>query len=185
MRARPPPNYLAGYPPALVDQVNALIAAGRLGPTLLAKYPLAHAIRTDRALYDYVLAMKDEFMRNAGQLSKVMFDSRLQVIGHALGTHATVPTVQGAKLRVRREIRVASLFREGPPEFLRMIVAHELAHIKERAHDKAFYQLCCHMEPAYHQFEFDLRSYLCFLAAGGHALWPVAGQPSVSALGEQ
>jgi predicted metal-dependent hydrolase len=37
---------------------------------------------------------------------------------------------------------------------------HELAHLKERAHDKAFYQLCTHMAPAYHQHEFDLRLYL-------------------------
>ncbi|WP_410733789.1 YgjP-like metallopeptidase domain-containing protein [Citrobacter portucalensis] len=25
-----------------------------------------------------------------------------------------------------------------------MIVVHELAHLKEKEHDKAFYQLCCH-----------------------------------------
>ena len=41
-----------------------------------------------------------------------------------------------------------------------MIVVHELAHLKEREHDKAFYQLCQHMEPDYHQLEFDLRLYL-------------------------
>jgi len=37
---------------------------------------------------------------------------------------------------------------------------HELAHLKERAHDKAFYALCQHMAPDYHQLEFDLRLYL-------------------------
>ena len=41
-----------------------------------------------------------------------------------------------------------------------LIVVHELAHMKQRAHDKAFYQLCTHMEPDYHQFEFDFRLYL-------------------------
>ena len=41
-----------------------------------------------------------------------------------------------------------------------LIVVHELAHLKERDHDKAFYQLCLHMEPQYHQYEFDLRLYL-------------------------
>jgi predicted metal-dependent hydrolase len=40
---------------------------------------------------------------------------------------------------------------------------HELAHLKEREHDKAFYALCCHMEPGYHQLEFDLRLYLTHL----------------------
>ena len=61
------------------------------------------------------------------------------------------------------EIRVAGVFREAPEAFLRMIVVHELAHLKERQHDKAFYQLCEHMEPAYHQLEFDLRLYLTLL----------------------
>nr|WP_301280424.1 hypothetical protein [Chromobacterium subtsugae] len=32
--------------------------------------------------------------------------------------------------------------------------------MKERDHDRAFYQLCCHMLPDYHQLEFDLRLWL-------------------------
>ena len=50
----------------------------------------------------------------------------------------------------------------------------QLAHLKEREHDKAFYQLCCHMAADYHQLEFDLRVYLTHLAAGGEALWSTA-----------
>jgi len=41
-----------------------------------------------------------------------------------------------------------------------MIVVHELAHLKEKDHNKAFYKLCEHMEPSYHQFELDMRLYL-------------------------
>lgn len=41
-----------------------------------------------------------------------------------------------------------------------MIVVHELAHLKERDHGKAFFALCQHMEPAYHQLEFDTRLWL-------------------------
>ena len=41
-----------------------------------------------------------------------------------------------------------------------MIVVHELAHLREKAHNKAFYNLCAHMEPSYHQLEFDVRLYL-------------------------
>jgi len=63
------------------------------------------------------------------------------------------------------------VFKEMPPEFLRMIVVHELAHTREREHDKAFYQLCRHMEPNYHQLEFDLRAYLCYIDATGKSLW--------------
>jgi len=84
-----------------------------------------------------------------------------------LGTHSAVSRVQGGKLKSKREIRVASLFKTAPPEFLKMIVVHELAHLKEREHGKAFYQLCVHMEPDYHQLEFDLRLYLTQRELGG------------------
>ena len=180
MRPKPPPSYLAGYPVALAEEVQRLIKQGQLADRLLQKYPLAHAVRTDKALYDYVLELKGVYLRNAGQLSKVAFDSKLHVIQHALGTHTSISRVQGTKLKSKREIRVATVFKEMPPEFLRMIVVHELAHIKEREHDKAFYQLCRHMEPDYHQLEFDLRAYLIYLDASGQPLWSVATADAVT-----
>ena len=175
MRPKPPPNYLAGYPVTLAEQVQRLIEQGLLADMLLQKYPLAHAVRTDKALYDYVLECKGRFLRNAGSPSKVAFDGKLHVIRHALGTHTSISRVQGAKLKSKNEIRIAAVFKEMPPGFLRMIVVHELAHIKEREHDKAFYQLCLHMEPDYHQLEFDLRAYLSYLDAAGVPLWAAAG----------
>lgn len=174
MHQKPSPNYLSGYPAALVTQVQSLIEQDRLAEWLLQRYPQAHDVRTDRALYDYVLELKNSYLRNAGQLSKVEFDSKIHVIKNALGTHTTISRVQGAKLKTKREIRVAVVFKEMPPEFLRMIVVHELAHMKEREHDKAFYQLCRHMEPEYAQLEFDLRAYLTYLDAGGKGLWVAA-----------
>lgn len=48
-----------------------------------------------------------------------------------------------------------------------MIVVHELAHLKVRDHDKSFYALCEHMEPRYHQYEFDLRLHLTCLDLAG------------------
>jgi predicted metal-dependent hydrolase len=41
-----------------------------------------------------------------------------------------------------------------------MIVVHELAHLRERDHTKAFDRLCESMEPEYHQLELDLRLWL-------------------------
>jgi len=164
-------KYLAAYPAALRAQVEALVAEGRLGDWLLKRYGATHDIRTDRALYEFVIDLKSEFLRNAEPLSKVAFDNKLHVIRNALGTHTTVSRVQGGKLKAKREIRVASLFKEVPLEWLRMIVVHELAHMKEREHDKAFYKLCTHMEPDYHQHEFDLRLYLTHLDGGGERLW--------------
>jgi UTP pyrophosphatase len=171
MLPKPSPNYLAGYPGALVTQVRQLIEQGRFAALLWEKYPLGHDVRTDKALYGYVLELKNEYMGNVGQLSKVAYDSKLNVIKNALGMHTSISRVQGGNLKSKREIRVATLFKDMPPEFLRMIVVHELSHMKEREHDKAFYKLCMHMEPAYPQLEFDLRAYLTYLDAIGKPIW--------------
>jgi predicted metal-dependent hydrolase len=179
MHPKHPTNYLAGYPAALVAQVQQLIAQDKLAGLLLQRYPLAHGVRTDKALYDYVLEIKNVYLRNAGQLSRVAFDGKLQAIGNALGTHTRIARVQGSNLKSKREIHVAAVFKGMPPEFLRMIVVHELAHIREREHDKAFYQLCTHMEPDYPQLEFDLRAYLAYLDAGGAALWVIGNEAAV------
>lgn len=171
MRSKLSPDYLAGYPPELAEQIRLLIAQGELAARLLQKYPAAHGVRTDRALYDYALEIKDRHLRNTGPLSKVIFDSTLHVERNALGMHTRIPRTQGSRLRTHREIRVATVFKEMPPEFLRMIVVHELAHLKEREHNKAFYQLCLNMEAEYHQLEFDLRTYLTYLDSAGQPLW--------------
>jgi UTP pyrophosphatase len=159
--------YLRGYAPELVASAQKLITEGRLMSSVLRRYPQAHEVRSDRALFEYVAALKAEHLRNAEPLAKVAYDNKLHVIQNALGTHTAVSRVQGTKLKAKREIRVASLFKDAPAEFLKMIVVHELAHLKVREHDKAFYALCTHMEPAYHQLEFDVRLWLTALAQEG------------------
>ncbi|KLI97850.1 YgjP-like metallopeptidase domain-containing protein [Luteimonas sp. FCS-9] len=155
-----PLKYLGGYPPDVQARVRELIAHDRLCALLAARYPDAHAVRNDGQLYAYVQSLKDRHMRKAAPLGKVVYDGKLQVLKHALGTHTTISRVHGGRLKASREIRIASLFRDAPAEFLKMIVVHELAHMKEAEHNKAFYQLCTHMAPDYHQLEFDLRLYL-------------------------
>lgn len=152
--------YLQGYAPELLERVRELIAADRLAATLAQRHAEGHEVRTDRALYDYVTELKARHMRSAPPLAKAVYDAKLHIVTNALGTHRAVSRVQGSKLKAKREIRVAALFKEAPADFLRMIVVHELAHLKERDHDKAFYALCVHMEPDYHQLEFDLRLWL-------------------------
>jgi len=164
-------TYLRGYPQEALDKVAQMLRDNRVGTWLTNRYPQAHGIRTDRALYDHVQELKSQFLRGAEPLSKVAFDSKLQVVQNALGTHTTVSRVQGSKLKAKREIRIAALFKDTPPEFLRMIAVHELAHLRERAHDKAFYQLCTYMEPDYHQLEFEVRVYLTHLEHTGQRLW--------------
>lgn len=160
-------KYLAGYSEKLVSQIEQLLAEKRLAGFLLDRYPAAHDIRTDRSLYDYTMEIKNEFLRNAQPISKVSYDGKINVINNALGLHTFISRVQGGKLKAKNEIRIAAVFRQAPLQFLRMIVVHELAHLKEREHDKAFYRLCEYMEPAYHQLEFDARVYLTQLEAAG------------------
>ncbi len=166
-----PLKYLSHYPEQTQQQVAQLIAQDKLAGVLQQRYQGPHEIRTDRALYQYVQALKDEFLRHAEPVNKVAFDSKIHVISHALGLHTSVSRVQGSKLKAKHEIRIASVFKDVPLEFLRMIVVHELAHVKEKQHDKAFYKLCQYMEPNYHQYEFDMRLYLTQLELSGQGLW--------------
>ena len=158
-----PLKYLNGYPLHVLDQVRALIDTDRLGNYLGNKYDQAHAVRNDGQLYDYVQDMKNRHLRSAPPLSKVVYDGKLQVMKHALGTHTAISRNHGGKLKASREIRIASVFRDAPAPFLEMIAAHELAHIREPDHNKAFYALCRHITSDYHQLEFDLRLYLTHL----------------------
>jgi predicted metal-dependent hydrolase len=164
-------KYLGGYSEDTKSKVRLLLAQNRLGEVLSLRYTGAHDIKTDKALYGYVLDIKNRFLRNTEPLSKVLFDSRIKIDQQALGLHTAVSRVQGSRLKSKRELRVAPLFKDIPPAFLKMIVVHELAHLKEKDHDKAFYQLCLSMEPDYHQIEFDLRLYLTYLDLFKTPLW--------------
>ena len=138
-----------------------MLASGELQLRLERRYPERHDVHSSKALGIYVQELKARFMRNAPPLTTVLFDERLHVVHNALGLHTTRSLVHGAKLRKRRELRVAGVFRELAPEFLRMIVVHELAHMKHADHNREFYKLCEYMDPDYHQLELDLRLMLC------------------------
>ncbi len=155
-------KYLNGYDTKLKAQVQTLIDQKKLGEYLLARYSDTHPYTTDKSLYSYVQELKNTHMRNASPISKVLYDAKIRDLNAALGTHTFVSRVQGGKLKAKNEIRISHVFKKVPEPFLRMIVTHELAHIKEKEHNKAFYKLCTHIEPAYHQFEFDLRLYLIY-----------------------
>ncbi|MDH1054264.1 M48 family metallopeptidase [Aquipseudomonas alcaligenes] len=153
-------KYLQGYPQHLQQQVMQMVAEDRLGDYLARRYPNHHQVQSDKALYGYTVELKQEYLRSAPAIDKVLYDNRLDLTHRALGLHTAVSRVQGGKLKAKKEIRVAALFKEAAPEFLNMIVVHELAHLKEAEHNKAFYKLCQYMLPDYHQLEFDLRLYL-------------------------
>ena len=160
MSGEGPLIYLEGYAAPVLAQVQTLITQGRLGEYLGNRYPEAHEVRREKALYDAAMVLKNRFLKSSPPLHRVKYDPKLQVVRDALGMHTRISRVQGDQLKATREIRVDTVFREAPAAFLNMILVHELAHLKEGEHTKAFYQLCTHMAPDYFQLEFDLRLYL-------------------------
>jgi UTP pyrophosphatase len=162
-------QYLPGYPAHVRAQITHLHAQGQLGAYIQQRYPQMHVIQSDKALYDFCTALKQRYLKNAPLLDKVYFDNKLTIEKQTLGLNTAISRVQGGKLKAKKEIRISAFFKAAPLEFLQMIVVHELAHLKERDHDKAFYQLCLHMEPNYMQYEFDCRVYL---------LWQVLNPPA-------
>lgn len=170
-------KYLSSYAATLQQQIADLIAQGRLTSYLLKQYPEVNAVANDNALRDYVMGLKNQYLKKSPPLSKIVFDKKIHVVNNALGLHSFVSRVQGGKLKSKNEIRISTLFKNTPTEFLNMIVVHELAHLKEKDHNKAFYQLCQHMLPDYHQIEFDVRVYLTHLEEVGEVYTkPTQGQ---------
>ena len=160
-------KYLNHYPQNVQNQVQELIAKGKLATHLEKKYPTSHKYKNDKSLFSYTQDIKNEYMKKAPPLSKTIYDGKINIIHNALGTHRFISRVQGSKLKAKNEIRIASMFKSVPEDFLQMIVVHELAHFKEKEHNKAFYKLCEYMQPSYHQVEFDLRLYLTYIDISG------------------
>jgi UTP pyrophosphatase len=159
--------YLSHYSQQVQQQILFLIEQQQLGEWLRNKYTSLHAVANDSDLRNYVLDLKNQYMKKTQPLSKIVFDSKIHIVNQALGLHSYVSRVQGGKLKNKNELRVSSLFKQTPEPFLNMIVVHELAHLKEKQHNKAFYQLCQHMLPNYHQLEFEVRVYLTELDRSG------------------
>ena len=157
---------IAHYPKQVLEQVKALIENKKLSNYIKSKYPTKHNFGNDKALYNYVMDFKNEYFKKY-QVSKAIYDGKINIIDNALGMHTFVSRVQGGKLKAKNEIRVASMFKNMPEEFLEMIVVHELSHFKEKEHNKAFYDMCTHIMPNYHQVELDLRIYLIHLERFG------------------
>lgn len=162
-----PLKYLSSYSLEVQEQIRSMIEQSTLGPFLLKKHPKIHKINNDKMLREYVMSLKNTHLRKSPPISKIIYDKKIHVVNNALGLHTYISRVQGSKLKSKNEIRISDIFKTSPEAFLEMIVVHELAHIRVKAHDKAFYQLCQHMLPEYHQLEFEMRLYLTQLELKG------------------
>lgn len=159
-------RYIQHYSDSVQQQVQQLIQQNRLADWLLQRYPEPHRIHSAQQLYDYCQALKQQGLQQSPPLHKVRYDDSLQDAAQALGQQIRRSSRHGSRLKSQHEIRIAGVFRRVPEAFLKMILAHELAHLREPEHNKAFYRLCEHLEPDYHQYEFDLRLYLIQLELG-------------------
>ena len=128
-------KYLNNYPQNLKDQVQSMLDDNRLKHYLLSKYPTTHDIANDKELRDYVIQLKNQYIKKSSPLSKVVYDNKIHVIKNALGLHTFVSRNHGGKLKSKNEIRVSNVFKKSPIQFLEMIVVHELAHLKEKEHN--------------------------------------------------
>ena len=117
-------KYLQTYDAKLQAQVQQLIDNDTLGKYLLGKYSEVHAYSSDKALYAYVLELKNATMKGGSAISNEMYDTKIRDVHAALGTHTYVSRVQGAKLKAKHEIRIAHIFKQMPEAFLKMIVTH-------------------------------------------------------------
>ena len=100
----------AGYPEHLVTRSGRRWPGGS-GPCCSSKYRRPRGAATAAPVRLRHGGLRH--LRNAPPLSKVAWDGKLQNIHNALGTRRWRGGA-GRRLRTKREIRVANLFREAP-----------------------------------------------------------------------
>ena len=95
-------KYLSGCSPTVTDQVQRLIDNNILTDVLLKKYPTRHDIKTDKALYSYVMDLKNQYLRQSGRISKVVYDDKLDVLHQALGLHFSCVESAGRQAEIKK-----------------------------------------------------------------------------------
>lgn len=69
-------KYLSSYAPELQQQIAQLLAQDRLTAYLLQNYPTVNKVANDAALRDYVIGIKNQYLRKSQPLSKIAFDKK-------------------------------------------------------------------------------------------------------------
>jgi len=128
-------TYLQGYSRDILSQVDTLIAENRLRSVLEKRYPDLHELRSDKALYDYTIAIKNRYLKKSQPLNKVLYDDKITLKKQALGLHSYIAKNHGGKTKSKNEIRISFKLKQVPEPLLRMVVVHELAHLKEKDHN--------------------------------------------------
>ncbi|WP_440053474.1 M48 metallopeptidase family protein [Pseudoalteromonas sp. T1lg65] len=160
--------YFSQYSAQVQQQVEQLIKAKKLAEYFFKKYPKPHLIRNEKQLYQYVETLRQRYLKNAAKVTLAKYEKRKNLVLNALGTHTFKTTKHGKKLKTSHQIHISDELKTAPEAMLHVLVVHELAHFKEKDHNKAFYQLCTHMEPHYHQLELELRLFMVMCELEGN-----------------
>ncbi|MCF2860104.1 DUF45 domain-containing protein [Pseudoalteromonas sp. SMS1] len=161
-------KYFQHYPENVQAQVYQLISNNQLQTYFKRKFPNGHQLQNQQELYQYSTEIKQHFLKNTPRLNSVSFNKHSDMVKGTLGTHTHQNKVHGKKLKARYDIALNNQLKYAPEAILRALIVHELAHFKHADHSKAFYKLCCHMEPEYHQLELDLRLFVVLDEQGGN-----------------
>lgn len=164
-------KYLNGYNEDLISKVDIVIKNNKLGEILLNKFKSRHTITSDKELYKLSIELKNIYMKNSKAPNRVYYDNSIELTNQALGLHSYIPITHGKKTKTINDIKISTRFKSMPYEFLYNVLIHELAHLKEKEHNKAFFKLCENMSPDYFQVDFDLRLYLTYLDLYKTPLW--------------
>ncbi len=164
-------KYFPGSPAHFFKDVLTLFESDKIKTYMKQKYKEKHSIQTDKQLYRYVNQLKNQYIKKSDPIHKIIYDSSIVLKKQALGIHAFKIKPHGRKTIRKNEIKISSTFKKMPLAFLEHIVVHELAHVKEKEHNKAFYRLCNNMQPAYHEVEVDLRLFLIYKDLGLEDIW--------------
>ncbi|PID27069.1 MAG: metal-dependent hydrolase [Candidatus Cloacimonadota bacterium] len=164
-------KYIEHYPEEVKNKVKLMIEKNSLKNYLLINYSEPHNFTNNKLLYKYVINLKNRYMKRSIPLSSVSYDDKIETAYQALGVNIFHSKVHGKKLKSKNSIKISTFFKHVPESFLQMIAVHELAHFKEKDHNKQFYNLCKYMKDDYFQVEFDTRLYMIYLDMGGKEIW--------------
>ncbi|MBZ4683573.1 MAG: pyrophosphatase [Fusobacteriaceae bacterium] len=164
-------TYLEGYSEKLKIQIKELFDNNLIEKYFFNKYKKKHNITNDKLLYEYVDELRKKHLKKTKPLNKVKYDSKIKFEKQALGLNIFNYRIHGNKIKTDNEIKISTVFKNVPEEFLKFVVIHELAHLKEKEHNKEFYKLCTHIDKNYFQYELDMRIYLTYVKLNNKYLW--------------
>lgn len=99
--------YLKNYPESIKEQIATLLTEQKLEKLLKMRYPINHNIKSDKALYQYTVNIKNTYLKQTSPLRRICFDE--QIVDHSLISDTPDDSLQYNSFIINRlsEIRIA------------------------------------------------------------------------------